>query len=344
MIPLASPPARIFVVDDDPLQLDLLKLVLTTAGHAATGFTNGYLALAAAVAAPPELFILDVSMDEVDGITLCRHLKAHDSLRDVPVMFISGLSDLDHTVTGLDAGGVDYITKPFRVAEVNARVRTHLALVAERRKVEQLLRNILPDRAIRELKASGQTAPEYFHDLTVFFSDFVGFTRLASESSAPFLISELNRLFSAFDAIVARHGCERVKTVGDAYLAVGGNFAPGREPALALMRAAVEINGFLHEQSGQLAETGGAFRWRARIGLHTGDAIGAVVGTTKYLYDLFGDSVNTAARIQAATEPMQITLSQTTWELVRDEFTCRPRPPVELPGKGLVALYDFVRP
>ena len=68
------------------------------------------------------------------------------------------------------------------------------------------------------------------------------------------------------------------------------------------------------------------------------------MGTTKYLYDLFGDSVNTAARIQAATEPMQITLSQTTWELVRDEFTCRPRPPVELPGKGLVALYDFVRP
>lgn len=334
--------AQIVVVEDDPFQLELLKLVLTQAGHEVAGFTQGLQALAAAERAPPDLFILDVSMAEVDGITLCRKIKAHEQLREIPVIFISGLSDLDHTVEGLEAGGVDYITKPFQVAEVNARVKTHLALVAERRKVEQLLRNILPDRAIRELKASGQTAPEFFHDLTVFFSDFVGFTGLASESSAPFLISELNRLFSAFDAIVARHGCERIKTVGDAYLAVGGNFASGREPAVALMRAAVEINRYLHDQSGRAAAAGGAFRWKARIGLHTGDAIGAVVGTTKYLYDLFGDGVNTAARIQAAAEPMQITVSQTTWELVRDQFAFRPRPPVELPGKGVVALYDFV--
>ncbi len=338
----SAPPAQVFVVDDDPVQLELLQLVLSRDGHEVTPFTQSRLALAAAEITPPDLFLLDVSMPDIDGITLCRRLKDIDALREIPVIFISGLSDLEHTVNGLEAGGVDYITKPFRVPEVKARVKTHLALVAERRKVEQLLRNILPDRAIRELKASGHTAPEFFHDLTVFFSDFVGFTRLASESAAPFLISELNRLFSAFDAIVARHGCERVKTVGDAYLAVGGNFASGREPALALMRAAVEINGFLLDQSGRIAATGGAFRWKARIGIHTGSAIGAVVGTTKYLYDLFGDGVNTAARIQAAAEPMQITVSQTTWELVRDEFTFHPRPPVELPGKGVVPLYDYV--
>lgn len=335
-------PPRLFAVDDDSVQLSVLRTLLERQGYEVITFENGHHALAAAKAQPPELFLLDINMPEIDGITLCRRLKAVEELRDVPVIFISGLTDTEHVVDGLNAGGVDYITKPYRGPEVNARVKTHLALMAERHKVETLLRNVLPDRAIRELKESGHTTPEFFHDITVFFSDFVGFTRVASESSAPFLINELNQLFSHFDDVIARHGCQRIKTVGDAYLAVGGNFGSGREPALALVQAAVEIHRHLRGLRDKCSATGGKFLWQARIGIHTGNAVGAVVGTTKYLYDLFGDGVNTAARIQAATDSMRITVSQATWELVKDSFRFERREPVNLPGKGFIPLYDLI--
>jgi class 3 adenylate cyclase len=342
-----TPPARLgrlLVVDDNPAQLEILRTLLGEIGYDVRAFTRGLAALAAAEADPPELFLLDITMPEIDGITLCRRLKANERLHDIPVIFISGLTETNSIVTGLEAGGVDYIAKPFRVQEVHARVKTHLALIAERRKVEELLRNILPDRVIRELKKSGQTTPEFFEHLTIFFSDFVNFTRLTSESSPPFLIGELNRMFTAFDEIMARNACERIKTVGDAYLAVGGNFASGREPALRLVRAAVEIADYLDRCNREARTTGRSLVWQVRIGLHTGDAVGAVVGTTKYLYDLFGDGVNTAARIQGTADPMGITVSEATWELVKDSFEFRPRPPVDLRGKGFIPLYDLVRP
>jgi len=339
---LPAPAGRLIVVDDNLDQLHILNTLLSDYGYNVRPFSKGLEAFATAEADPPDLFLLDITMPQIDGIALCRKLKAHPRLSGVPVIFISGLTEANMVVTGLEAGGVDYITKPFRVLEVHARVKTHLALVAERRKVEELLRNTLPNRVIQELKDSGHATPEFFPDLNIFFSDFVNFTRLTSESTPPFLISELNRLFTSFDEIMARHGCERIKTVGDAYLAVGGNFTSGRETAVRLVRAAVEIQNYLARCNQEVKISGKGRPWQARIGVHTGTAVGAVVGTTKYLYDLFGDGVNMAARIQGIAKPMGITLSATTWALVNDQFQFHARGPVELHGKGQVQLYDLL--
>lgn len=339
---ISSPTGRLIIVDDDCDQLHILETLLSDYGYQVRTFNKGLEALAAAKTDPPDLFLLDMTMPQIDGISLCRMFKAHPVLGGIPVIFISGLTETNSIVAGLEAGGVDYITKPFRVLEVHARVKTHLALMTERRNVEELLRNILPIRVIRELKESGHATPEFFPDLNIFFSDFVNFTRLTSESPPPFLIGELNRLFTSFDEIMAQHGCERIKTVGDAYLAVGGNFASGRDTALHLVQAAVDIQNYLARCNQGVRTSGKGTVWQARIGVHTGTAVGAVVGTTKYLYDLFGDGVNMASRIQETAEPMGITLSATTWALVQDRFPFRSRGPVELQGKGATNLYDLI--
>jgi adenylate cyclase len=341
------PPAqinRLLVVDDQASQLEILTTLLNHVGYDVRAFSNGFKALEAAEADPPHLFLLDINMPQIDGIALCKRLKAIERLRDIPVIFISGVTETESIVRGLESGGVDYIAKPFRIQEVHARVKTHLALIAERRKADKLLRNILPSRVIRELKETGQTTPEFFQGITILFTDLVNFTRLTSETTPPVLISELNGIFTAFDEIVARNECERIKTVGDAYIAVGGSLNPGRDSALKLVKAAVEMNQHLERRNAGVKATGRGRTWQTRTGINTGDAVGAVVGTTKYLYDLFGDGVNTASRIQHATDPTRITVSGTTWDLVRDAFEFNPREPIELRGKGFLPLYDLVVP
>jgi len=204
----------------------------------------------------------------------------------------------------------------------------------EKEKSDQLLLNILPSRVANDLKETGKTEPESFENVTVYFSDVVGFTNLSSQLEPKFLIDELNDIFTAFDNIVEKHQCERVKTIGDAYLCVCGMPTSNPHHAHNVVRSAVEIIKYMQERNKNTE-----IQWHIRIGIHTGKVVGGVVGVKKYIYDVFGDSINTASRMESNSEPMHINISQSTYELVKDDFSITPRGSLAVKGKGEMNMY-----
>ena len=220
------------------------------------------------------------------------------------------------------------------IEQRNEQLREANAIIqVEKEKSEQLLLNILPARVAEELKQTGRSEPTSFDAVTVCFSDVVGFTSLASDMTPRDLIEELNVMFTRFDEIMEEHGCERIKSIGDAYLAVCGMPEPNPNHARAMLSAAVAMLEHTRERQRQ---HGG---WKIRIGLHSGRLVGGIVGTKKYIYDVFGDTINTASRMETLSEPMRINVSQATRELAGDAFPFAPRGSQEVKGKGPMRMF-----
>jgi adenylate cyclase len=207
-------------------------------------------------------------------------------------------------------------------------------LQREKERVEKLLLNIMPRAVYQEMKDFGSTTPQRFDDATVLLLDFVGFTDMTVARDPSTLITELNDIFTAFDRIVELFDCERMKTIGDAYMAVAGLPDPSPDHAHAIARVALRMRRYLERRNASHRE-----RWLGRIGIHSGPVIGSIVGVQKYVYDIFGPGVNLAARLEAIAEPMQIVVSEETQRLVRDEFSLVPLGEEELKGFGTQRLY-----
>lgn len=243
---------------------------------------------------------------------------------------------------GLAEANVDLLEKgelveqqKFKLAEANIQLLEQKETIEfERQRSEKLLLNVLPLKIANELKEKGATEPECFDDVTVFFSDIVGFTRKAADIEPKRLISELNEMFTAFDRVIAANGCERIKTIGDAYMAVCG--IPERDPKHAenILNSAIEILRYLRERSG-IAE----IPWEIRVGVHSGSVVGGVVGVDKYIYDVFGDTINTASRMEAHSEPSRVNVSEATYQLTKDRFPYISRGLVDAKGKGPMPMY-----
>ena len=217
--------------------------------------------------------------------------------------------------------------------EIQVKERTR-ELEAEKEKTEELLLNTLPLKVVNDLKENGTTLPESFDEVTVYFSDIVGFTKASTELAPDLLIQELNEIFTAFDDIMVKNHCERIKTIGDAYLAVCGMPDKNEKHAENMLMAAMEIKKFLEDRNGT-----SDIKWKIRIGIHSGRVVGGVVGVRKYIYDVFGDTINTTSRMESHSEPMRINVSDTTYHLVKDKFKFIAREPMDIKGKGLMRMY-----
>jgi class 3 adenylate cyclase len=223
--------------------------------------------------------------------------------------------------------------------EVNIAERTS-ELEDEKRKTENLLGNILPQHVVRELKDKGASSPRLFDNVSVMFTDFVGFTEIAQRLTPEQLIVQLNEIFTGFDAIVERHHSERIKTIGDAYMCVSGLTGSDSMPTKNLITAASEMLVFV-EQFNKASVTS----WQIRIGIASGSCVAGIVGTKKYQFDLFGDTVNTAARMEAYSSPGLINIDQQSYELAQYEtgLIFEARPVTHVKGKGDQKMY-FVAP
>jgi adenylate cyclase len=193
--------------------------------------------------------------------------------------------------------------------------RQNRDLVKEKERVEKLLLNIMPQQIYEEWKEFGVTTPQRFDDASVLMLDFVGFTEMSIAHEPAKLISELNDIFTAFDRIVEQFGCERLKTIGDAYLAVSGMPEANPEHARNIARVALRFVRYLKRRN-ELSE----FEWVCRIGISSGPVIGSVVGVQKYVYDIFGPGVNLAARLEPLCGPMQILVSDDTYQIIKNQF------------------------
>ncbi len=217
--------------------------------------------------------------------------------------------------------------------EVQVKERT-IELEKEKEKTEQLLLNTLPLRVVNELKENGYSKPESFENVSVYFSDIVGFTTASTKLEPAVLIKELNDIFTVFDDIMEKYNCERIKTIGDAYLAVCGMPVKNELHAENLAKAALDIREYLKKRNGH-----SSINWKIRIGLHSGKVVGGIVGVRKYIYDVFGDTINTTSRMESNSEPMQINVSETTYLLLKDKFSFTAREPMEIKGKGMMKMF-----
>ena len=218
-----------------------------------------------------------------------------------------------------------------KMAEKNAR-----ELQREKERAEKLLLNIMPRAVFEEMKDFGSVSPARFDDATILMLDFVDFTEMTVSRNPAELVSELNDMFSAFDRIVELFGCERMKTIGDAYMAVSGLPEPNEEHAQAIARVALRMRRYLQKRNESRQEP-----WLGRIGIHSGPVVGSIVGVQKYVYDIFGPGVNMAARMEAIAEPMQIVLSSATHALIGDEFVTTELGEHEVKGFGTQVLHSL---
>jgi len=211
-------------------------------------------------------------------------------------------------------------------------------LAEEKRKTDELLRNILPDHVAEELKIHGRVKPVFHQEIGVLFSDFTNFTAVAGTMETHQLVEELNICFSAFDRITGRHGIEKLKTIGDGYLCVSGLDNKGNGHAAQLLQAAFDMRDFVLARHRDKTAEGLAY-WNLRIGIHCGSAVAGVVGSSKFAFDIWGDTVNTASRLEAAAIPGRINVSEDFFTRFHGKVQHEARGPLPLKGKGLVEQY-----
>ncbi|MCB1137711.1 MAG: adenylate/guanylate cyclase domain-containing protein [Leptospiraceae bacterium] len=241
------------------------------------------------------------------------------------VLFMIGVANLSGTaflVMALSA----YISRVYEVAE------SYLHL--EREKSEKLLLNILPAPIVEKLRESPETIAERFEECTILFSDIVGFTEMAGRMSAVEVVSLLNRIFSEFDDLAEKHGLEKIKTIGDAYMVVGGLPEPHEDHAEKVARFSLDMLAVVQKYRNEEE-----LPLEIRIGIASGDAVAGVIGKKKFVYDLWGSSVNTASRMESSGLPGRVQVTESTYTLLREKFRFEDRGPIELKGMGAVQSY-----
>lgn len=230
----------------------------------------------------------------------------------------------------------DNVRQMEEIQDSNSRLLSKLMheLEQEKEKSRSLLLNILPQEIIDRLEAGETVIADRYDAVTVLFSDFVGFTEISAKIPAPVLVAELNRLFSEFDALCERMSVEKVKTIGDAYMAVGGLPRTRTDHTVAVAETALEMVSAIERVS-----QGSEARWLVRIGIHTGGAVAGVIGTHKFVYDVWGDAVNIASRLETSSLPGRIQISELVAKELGDRFRLEPRGKVDLKGKGKMRTY-----
>ncbi len=205
----------------------------------------------------------------------------------------------------------------------------------EKQRAEALLLNILPEDVAHELKTKGNVTARLYDHVTVMFTDFVNFTEAGERFSPEELVAELHTCFMAFDRIIGKYHIEKIKTIGDAYLAVSGLPHPCHHHASEIVKAALECRDFMLARKKKL----GNHTFSMRIGIHTGTVVAGIVGVKKFAFDIWGDTVNTAARMEQYSLPDKINISSTTYELVKNEFNCTDRGDIDAKHKGMMRMY-----
>ena len=214
---------------------------------------------------------------------------------------------------------------------------TNVIIEAEKDRSESLLLNILPEETARELKEFGKVKAKRFDAVTVLFTDFVGFTSYAKNLEPEELVSSVDYYFSKFDEIMEKYKVEKIKTIGDAYMCVSGLPEPGEKDAIRAVQAAFEILDFMEES--KKTKMNDIAKFDIRIGINTGPIVAGVVGTKKFAYDVWGDAVNVASRMESKSESGKINISESTYELIKDHYDCEFRGEIEVKNKGMMKMF-----
>lgn len=336
-------PGRILVVDDNEFGRDLIARLLIHQGHTVEVAASGDEAqtrLTDPQLPPIDLILLDVMMPGMTGPEVLRWLKSDSRFWHLPVLMVSALGEDDSVLACIAAGAEDYLTRPVRPELLRARIAACLEKKRLRdreaeyqARIAGLVRAIFPPAVVTEWEETGTIRPRHHERVGVLFLDIVGFTALCEQyrDQPEQVVQLLQQQVERFEATVQRHGVQKVKTIGDGFMALAGLPDADPNPARTLTRCALDL----------IADTAGhPAGWSVRVGIHIGPVVTGVLGRTQFAFDVWGHTVNAAARVESHGKPGRVTLSAEAWASLGDTAIGEPREIVAR-GIGVMTVWDF---
>ena len=339
-LPASQERGDILVVDDSPYNREYLRDLLTQQGHRVVTAADGEEALRLIAVQPFDLILLDVLMPGITGFGLLERLKGSELWRHIPVIMVSALEDEKGVVNCIARGAEDYLRRPVEPLLLRARVGACLEKKRLRDReitylgrIDQLLHALFPPEVVVELKETASIRPRRYERVGVLFLDVAGFTAYcnAHRDRPEEVVNSLQQHFLAFERIARMHGVQKIKTIGDAFMGTAGLLRPCDNPVRTLIRCGQDMI--------QSARTGTP-PWEVRVGIHIGPVVAGVLGETQYSFDLWGDTVNIAARMESAGQLGTVTLSADAWREVSKLGRAELRQ-VAVHGKGTMQIFGF---
>jgi adenylate cyclase len=338
----------VLIVDDNEDNRFTLSMRLEACGYGnIVTAENGREALERMRRGPVDLVLLDIMMPELDGYGVLEELRTDTALREIPVVMISALEDINSVVRCIELGATDYLTKPFNPVLLKARIdnciekarykaqeAAHLARIeSEKRRADELLATVLPRSIARALKLDRRLAPQRYEDVAVLFCDVVGFTAYSESHPPETVFAELEALVDRFEEIAQGHGLEKIKTVGDAFMATANLLSPLDEPVHAAVACALDMVAATHTVHAD---------WTVRIGIDFGPVSAGIMGKRQFQFDVWGDTVNTAARIEEYGRPGSVNVGGRAWLQLHNRVQGRSLGFVDLKGKEKIEVVECV--
>ena len=340
----------ILIIDDDKSNLELLDKIISKSMHKThcAESANDALDILKNPKINIDIILLDLIMPEMNGLELLQIIKADHSLHHIPVIILSGMDELESTAECISSGADDFLFKPISKILLNARIKNALEkkffhdkeikyqeqIKIEQEKSDKLLLNILPKSIAERLKNGESLIADDFEDSTVLFADLAGFTELSSTISATDVVMQLNRLFSLFDDLIIKYSLEKIKTIGDCYMLAGGLPMPLSNHADSVAKMALDMLDTIEQINTKTNQS-----LKIRIGINSGPVSAGVIGKEKFIYDLWGDTVNVASRMESFGANDKIHVSSSTYLQLKDQYLFSKRNKIIIPGKGQMQTY-----
>lgn len=342
--------AQILIAEDETIIALDIKAILEKIGYKVTAIViSGEKVLENVENGKPDLILMDISLSgKMDGIQAAQIITER---YDIPVVYLTALADDETLERARVTGPFGYILKPFDERILHTTIEIALykhkldselktrtkELELEKVKTDNLLHNIFPSEIVKELKQNGSVKPCYYESVTILFTDFHDFTKITASLNPDKLLSELNEIFTKFDSIIKDIGIEKLKTVGDSYMVAGGLPNITNDHALQVVKAGLLMQKYINQRNREYGQN-----WLMRVGIHTGPCVAGIVGINKYTYDIWGDTVNIASRLETTCEPGKVNISEETYKLIKEHHDCEYRGDIEAKGKGKLKMY-FVK-
>ncbi len=349
---------KVLVIDDDDFTSMQIKLTLESddSNYQVLLTKDGKQGIQVALSQLPNIILLDIHMPVIDGLECLKMLKGNSVTADIPVIMITSSENIEKAIT---QGAIDFIRKPVEKLELLVRVRTTLnmhsllynlrkqseeleiqknILEIEKKKSDDLLLNILPYEIAEQLKNKGYVDAKQYRRVSVMFADFVSFTKIARTLKGDEIVQDLGLYFNKFDEIIEGHFIEKIKTIGDAYMCAGGLPIRNRSNPIDITLASLKIQKYIIDNNTQKTLDGKS-PWELRIGIHTGEVIAGVIGRKKFAYDIWGDTVNKAQRLETAGVSGKVNISGDTYQQIKDYFDCTYRGKIEAKNTGFIDMY-----
>ncbi len=304
--------------------------------------TSVYQALAILKQKEVGILLINIDSPFFGGIELLHSLKEASTVKNVyKIVLTENSQSGSNLVKGLNEGAIDFIQKPFNPNLVKAKIEVYKALYYKDQRIGQLLENIFPENVLLDLNTYGKFSPKRVENGVVLFTDFVGFSQKSRDISPLKLLKKLEFYFTKFDEITERFKLEKIKTIGDSYMALAGVTENAPQPEIRACLAAIEMRNFMVNER-EVALAMNKDFWEIRIGIHAGPLVAGIIGTKKFSFDVWGDTVNIASRAEQESEPDKILITQNVHKTIEDYFETTFHGNVEIKKRGGIEKMFFL--